>query len=235
MKYKKLKKDFDELKDLQFLAEKSYQLLEKQILSYRQKHSNSGIIITILALFIPLFLNGLENSYTIIKILSVIPIVILICAFVQLIKVLKSTPLDQGFNVNEFDRLVNMDFEEILLYEIGANKSSFNDNQILYVKSSINYNSAVKLTLISIVLSTLLLLTNEFFKPNPIPTDVNLINKINMNNESKTNNTNSNNESNDENKTIKQRVVPIVPPKERTNLNEHLRPLTLKNDTDIKK
>ena len=64
-----------DLKELEFLAEKSKELLLKQTTSYRQKHSNSGTIITVLALFIPLFLSGLNNSIFIIKVLSLIPII----------------------------------------------------------------------------------------------------------------------------------------------------------------
>lgn len=200
----------DELKDLEFLAEKSNQLLDKQITSYRQKHSNSGTIITVLALFIPFFLSGLDNSYLIVKILALVPIVLLVYAIVLLIQVLRSKPLDQGFHVNKFDELVNESYEDILLYEIGANKISFLDNQNITEVSNNKYNRAIKLTVISIILSTSLLLINEFFKPQQNPIDVKIINPVNMSNDN-----NSNSGNND-----KKRVIPVVPTKDRTNLNE---------------
>ena len=222
----------DELKDLEFLAEKSHQLLDKQITSYRQKHSNSGTIITVLALFIPFFLSGLDNSYIAVKLLALVPIGLLVWAIVLLIQVLRSRPLDQGFHVDKLDELVNKSFEEILLYEIGANKSSFLDNQNISETSNNKYNLAIKLTVVSIVLSTSLLLTNEFFKPNPTPIDVKIINSINMNNDDNNNNSGNNNNSD------KQRVIPVVPPNDRTNLNEGVnnpKPTTQQPDNGEKK
>ncbi len=215
-----------ELKELEFLAEKSKELLDKQITSYRQKHSNSGTIITVLALFIPFFLSGLDNSYLIIKILALFPIGFLVWAIVLLIQVLRSKSLDQGFHIDKFDELVNKPYEEILLYEIGANRDSFADNKAISDKSNNRYNLAIKLTVIAIILSTLLLLANEFFKPNQEPIEVKILNQNNM---SKDNNTNNSD---------KPRVIPVVPPKDRTNLNEGVKnptPTTQQPDKGEKK
>lgn len=192
----------EELQDLKFLAEKSHQLLDKQITAYRQKHANSGTIITVLALFIPFFLSGLDNSYLSVKFLALIPIGLLVAAIVLLIQVLRSRPLDQGFHVDKFDELINKSYEDILLYEIGANRSSYNDNQSISKASNDKYNLAIQLTVTSIILSSSLLLTNEFFKPEQNPIEVKLLNPIIMS------------------KTEKPREIPNVPPKDRTNLNE---------------
>ena len=62
----------EDLKDLEFLAEKSKEFIDKQISAYRQKHSNAGSVIAIIALFIPFFLNGLDESFLIIKLISVV-------------------------------------------------------------------------------------------------------------------------------------------------------------------
>jgi hypothetical protein len=221
----------NDLKDLEFLAEKSKELLDKQITSYRQKHSNSGTIITVLALFIPFFLSGLDNSYLTIKFLAIIPIGFLVGAIVLLIQVLRSRPLDQGFHVDKFDELVNKSYEEILLYEIGANKSSFTDNQAISEKSNDRYNKAIKFTVISIILSTTLLLSNEFFKPKQEPLDVKILNPINMSND-------SSNKDKSGNNTEKPRIIPVVPPKDRTNLNEGVnnpKPTTQQPDKGDKK
>ena len=151
-KKKKKKKEIIEYKDLEFLVQKSQELLNKQISSYRQKHSNSGIIITVLALFIPFFLSGLGKSNEIIKYLSIIPIFLLIWTIMSFIKVLKTKSLDQGFHPDKFDTFVNSKYEEILLYEIGANRDSFVDNQLITEKSNQKYDLGIKLTLISIII-----------------------------------------------------------------------------------
>jgi hypothetical protein len=206
----------EDLKELEYLAIKSKELLEKQVNSYRQRHNNSGTIITVLALFVPFFLNGLDNSYLIIKLLSLIPIGFLILAIVFLIQVLSSKPLYQGLNFPLIDLLVNYSYEDILLNEIGANKDSFNDNQIITADSNSKYNKAIKFTQIAIISSSLLLLSNQFFKPENDVIMVKITNPINMSNDNKE-------KSGDDKKaetTPKVRVIPSVGPKFRVVLNE---------------
>ena len=202
MKKNKKKKIIDN-KDLEFLVQKSQELLNKQISAYRQKHSNSGIIITVLALFIPFFLNGLENSHLIMKYLSIVPIALLIWTIISFIKVLKTKSLDQGFHPDKFDTLVNTKYEDILLYEIGANRDSFVDNKRIVEHSNDKYNLGIKLTLIAIIISTCLLLVNNFIKEDK-PQEVIILNSKKMSKEEKP------------------RVIPTVKPTDRVNLNEEL-------------
>ena len=54
----------EDLKHLEFLAENSKEIIEKQVDSYRQQHSYAGTIIGATALFIPFFLSSLENTTT---------------------------------------------------------------------------------------------------------------------------------------------------------------------------
>ena len=198
-----------ELKDLEFLAEKSKDLLDRQITSYRQKHTNSGTVITVLALFIPLFLNGLDNSHIVVKLLGLVPIFLLIWAIISFIRVLRTKPLDQGFHIKKFNELVNSKYEDILLYEIGANTSSFKDNEKITEESNDKYNFAVKLTLLSIIFSTIILFTNNFTKPYNKLTEVENLNSNIMSKKK-------------EKPREKPREIPTVPPSDRTNLNEEL-------------
>lgn len=203
----------NDLKDLEFLATKSKELIERQVASYRQHHSNSGIIMTVLALFIPFFLNGLGDSYLIIRILAIIPTGILIWAIILLIQVLRSRPLYQGANFRLIDELVNDSYENILLSEIGANKDSFHDNEQITEKYNSQYNFAIKLTLVAIVLSTLLLFSNQIFRP----TNKTISKQIIM----------PDNKKKDEKKTTtpkvepqKTRVIPVITQERRVTLNE---------------
>jgi hypothetical protein len=201
---KKKKVKIIEYKDLEFLVQKSQELLNKQISSYRQKHSNSGIIITVLALFIPFFLSGLADSHIITKYLSIVPIALLIWTIISFIKVLRTKSLDQGFHPDKFDSFVNTKYEDILLYEIGANRDSFVDNQKITEESNDKYNLGIKLTLIAIIISTCLLLVNNFIKPEKKPQEVIILNIKEMSKEEKP------------------RVIPTVRPTDRVNLNEEL-------------
>ena len=89
-----------DLKDLEFLAAKSKEMVEKQVASYRQKHSNSGIIIGVITLFVPFFINGLENAYPLIQYLSLIPIGLLVLAIIIMLSVLRTKLLSQSIQLN---------------------------------------------------------------------------------------------------------------------------------------
>ena len=204
--------------DLEFLASKSNDFIDKQISSYRHKHSNAGSIITIITLFVPFFLNGLDNSYLFLKICSIIPVIVLLWAIILFINILKTKSLDQGFNVSKFDELINKSYEEILIYEIGANKSSFIDNQKILDKTNISYFFAIKLTVFAIMFSSLLLLTNNFLKTEVEKiTKVEIIKTKNMIPENDNPNVGRNNETPS---TTPDRSIPYVPPTDRTNLND---------------
>lgn len=215
----------DEFKSLEFLASKSHQLLEKQVTSIRQKHSNAATIITVLVLFIPFIFSRIGDSFFLIKCLALIPIALLIWSIILLIQVLRSKPLDHGFHVNKFDELVNNSYEDILLYEIGANTGSFTDNIIISDSSNNKYNRAIKLTVIATIVSTLLLVISEFFSPEKIPSEVKIVNPIYMSEEKK-------NEGTKE----KKYVIPVVPPVDRAKLSEGVDiPKTSTKDTNKNK
>ena len=227
-----------DLKDLEFLASKSKELIDKQVNSYRHKHSNAGSVIAIIALFIPFFLNGLSDSYVWLKILSIIPVGLFIYAVKLLLDVLKSKSLDQGFHPDAFDELVNyLNLEKVLLYEIGANRSSFKDNEIIANDANKKFNFGIKLTFFGVVSSITILLINGFFKPDKIdkPQKIEIVNNKNMSKENQSSNTqgsSTNSTTNSENSTT--REIPVVPPSGRVNLNETIVDIKTKVDTGKK-
>ena len=102
----------DEIRHIEFLAIKSKDFIEKRISSYRQKQTNSGTIMAVISLFIPFFLEGLDDSFTWVKLVSIAPISLFVYALFAFIEVLKSRVLDQGFHFKKFQELVNsMDYK----------------------------------------------------------------------------------------------------------------------------
>ena len=156
----------EDIRHIEFLANKSKDFIDKQISAYRQKQSNSGSIMAIISLFIPFFLGGLDDSFLWVKLISILPIGLFVFAIFSFIEVLKSRPLDQGFHTNKFQELVNQkDLKKVLLYEIGANQSSFNDNTPKVDNANESFSKGIKVTTVAVLLSIGLLLTNKFFKP----------------------------------------------------------------------
>ena len=168
--------------NLDFLATKSKELVEKQIASYRQQHTTASSIIAIVALFIPLFINGLDDAYDWIKYVSIISVLLFVISICLLLfHVFRAHALNQALNFDEFQDLVNAnDIEKTMLLEIGANKSSFQLNKKILIKRNKYYNSAVIMTICGIIISVTLLMINRFFKPNKkkAPTQIEVINKI---------------------------------------------------------
>jgi hypothetical protein len=69
--------------------------------------------------------------------------------------------------------LVNTgNFKQVLLYEIGANKSSFDDNTSKVDNANDSFNKGIKITTFAVLFSIGLLLINKFFKPSEPDTPI---------------------------------------------------------------
>lgn len=150
-------------KTLEFLAEKSSRLLNEQINGYRQQPAKSATIITLLVLFIPLYLNGFEESSCSMKIIALIPTILLIITIILLVLVLKRRSLSIGNNGETIIASAGKSYTDVLKEEIGANTTSYKLNLEHITKSDKLYSRAINLTLISIILATIVLLINQFF------------------------------------------------------------------------
>jgi hypothetical protein len=166
----------EDLRDLEFFATNSKEIVEKQVDSYRQQHSYAGTIIGVTALFIPFFLSSLVGTFIVIQFISIVPIALFIWAILLMLSIFMTKPLDQSYNVEKYQVLINKSYKEILLSEIEANTNSYNKNKIITEKGNKNYVTAVRLTTIALLFSILLLFTNQFFKIEKIPTKVQVVN-----------------------------------------------------------
>ena len=165
----------EDLRYLEFFAINSKEIVEKQVDSYRQQHSYSGTIIGVTALFIPFFLNSLVGTFHAIQFISVVPISLFIWAILLMLNIFMTKPLDQSYNVEKYQALINKSYKEILLSEIEANTNSYNKNKIITEKGNKNYITAVRLTTMALLISIVLLFTNQFFKIEKIPEKVQVV------------------------------------------------------------
>jgi len=166
----------EDLRDLEFFATNSKEIVEKQVDSYRQQHSYAGTIIGVTALFIPFFLSSLVGTFIVIQFISIVPIALFIWAILLMLSIFRTKPLDQSYNVEKYQVLMNKSYKEILLSETEANTNSYNKNKLITEKGNKNYVTAVRLTTIALLFSIVLLFTNQFFKIEKIPTKVQVIN-----------------------------------------------------------
>jgi len=165
----------EDLRYLEFFAINSKEIVEKQVDPYRQQHSYAGTIIGVTALFIPFFLNSLVGTFHVIQFISVVPIALFIWAILLMLNIFKTKPLDQSYNVEKYQALINKSYKEILLSEIEANTKSYNKNKIITEKGNKNYITAVRFTIMALLISIVLLFTNQFFKIEKIPEKVQVV------------------------------------------------------------
>jgi hypothetical protein len=160
-----MKKEIEN-KNLELIYNESKDLLNKQLESYRNHHAKAGTIIGIITLFFPLFLFIIENTSKMIKYLSLIPLILFVWSTYLMIQILRSRLLDQGISPKEYDKLINSDYIQSLLFSIGINRDSFEENQKITEKQNSRFNNGLILLLIGIGISIALLFLNFYlYKP----------------------------------------------------------------------
>ncbi len=166
----------EDLKNLEFLAVNSKEIIEKQVDSYRQQHSYAGTIIGATALFIPFFLGSFDGTSQVIQFISIAPTAFFIYAILLMLSIFRTKPLDQAFNVTKYKELLSKTYKEILLYEIEANSHSYSLNRIITEKGNKRYSRGVSLTIIALLFSIVLILVNKFIRIEKVPTKVQVVN-----------------------------------------------------------
>ncbi|GEP51075.1 hypothetical protein FNO01nite_17470 [Flavobacterium noncentrifugens] len=168
----------DDLRNLEFLALNSKEIIEKQVDSYRQQHSYAGTIIGFTVLFIPFFLNSLDGSNEVLQLITIVPIASFISSILLMLSIFRGKPLDQALSVAKFQLLMKKSYREILLFEIKANNASYTKNSAATRKGNKRYLQGVGLTTIAIMISIILLLANSFIAIEKAPTKVQVISTI---------------------------------------------------------
>lgn len=166
----------NDLQALEFLANNSKEIIEKQVDSYRQQHTYAGTIIGFTVLYIPFFLNSLEKSTDILQIISIIPIAIFIISILLMLRIFRAKALDQALSVVKYKDLLTKSYKEILLYEIEINKTTYLKNNLITKLGNKKYMQGAGLTTIAIIFSILLLLVSTFLSIEKAPTKVQVVN-----------------------------------------------------------
>jgi len=166
----------EDLRHLEFFAVNSKEIVEKQVDSYRQQHSYAGTIIGVTALFIPFFLNSFVGTLHVIQFISIVPIVLFIWAILSMLSIFRTNPLDQAYNVKKFGEILTKSYKEVLINEIEANISSYNNNKHITDKGNKSYTTGIRLTTTALLISIVLLFANQFIQIENRPTKVQVMN-----------------------------------------------------------
>lgn len=205
-------------KNLEFLVIKSKELIVEQLKSYENSTNKSGILISISTLFIPLAITFISdnNDYLLVKILSVIPIGLTIIALIFLLKVLKPKELSHGFNIDQFESQIDKSYDELMLFEIGANKSSYKDNFTVITEHTSYFKKGVNFIFAGSI-SIFLLITLKLFSENSEDKkyDKIYINELNIKKMAETT-SNTENQGNQSQQSTQQAQTTLIPDVPRT-------------------
>src|SRR5690606_23245596 len=94
------------------------------------------------------FFNKFDNSLWT-SVVFFIPISLNLIGLYFLVKVLIPKKLNFGIGIQEFDRLLNDNYEQVKLFEIGANRTSFNENKLKLDKQNKYLRKGLRLIYIS--------------------------------------------------------------------------------------
>ena len=143
----------EEKDSIEIISEKSKELLDYQVSAFDSNYGKAGTFISISSLFTPLafsFFEKFDNNLLSI-IIFFIPIILNLIGLFFLLKVLIPKKLNFGIGIQEFDRLINDDYEKVKLFEIGANKTSFNENKIKLDEQNKSLRKGLRLIYISAI------------------------------------------------------------------------------------
>lgn len=168
----------EDLRNLEFLALNSKEIIEKQVGSYRQQHSYASTIIGFTVLFIPFFLNSLDGSIQVLQFISILPITLFIGSILLMLSIFRGRPLDQALSITKYEVLLTKSYKEILLFELDANKSSYLKNNVATLKANKRYMQGISIISIAIIISIVMLLVNTFLAIEKKPTKVQVVNSV---------------------------------------------------------
>ncbi|WP_299255899.1 hypothetical protein [uncultured Aquimarina sp.] len=214
----------DNIKNIEFLVTKSRELLQEQLKSYETATNKAGILISISGLFLPIAIAFISSSDTVIilKIITLIPVIIMIIGLIYLLKVLMPKGLDHGFDFNQFNNKINENYKQLLLYEIGANKSSFQDNSSIVLKQNKDFKIGLKFIFSATIFVFLIVTASLFMNDQKLDTEqtenikIEQINNIEMADKKSENDSTSSNE----NQNNSESTIPEVPREQRANIEK---------------
>jgi hypothetical protein len=154
----------EENKLLELLSKESKEILKEQIKSYRNAKAKSSIlaITNFIFLLLSFFLIELSTD-ALVLFFTFIPFFLFIISFILILIFIIPTKIYYEFNEQQFDKIINMDYYDFLLYIIGSNKASISSNNYIINKKNKIFKISIKFTIIGIILFFITFLFNFIF------------------------------------------------------------------------
>ncbi len=150
----------NEIDNIDLVVSKSKELLDYQLTCYDTYYNKAGIFISISSLFIPVAFSLIQNFTANIwwTIIFFIPIAVNLIGLYFLIQVVKPKKIYFGIGHHKFEELLKKEIREVKLIEIGANRSSYIDNEPIVQKQSMFLRRGLTFIIVSAFLLSLIIL-----------------------------------------------------------------------------
>jgi len=145
-------------------TEMSKELVHVQLENYTKLNNKAGVVLNMLAIFIPIYLFVIEHSNQAIKYWSICTVFLFVLGIISMLLVLNSSELHIGVNEDMYDEFINKEnLDDILLIELGANITSIKANDDILKKQSFWYRNGIILVIVSVIVATILLTFSIFY------------------------------------------------------------------------
>ncbi len=145
--------------NLKHLVSKSNEYMKEFSSAFTSNHSKATTIISVIAIFIPLYFNVVdgEKGTSILMLISFIPVSLIIISLYYALTVIIPKKLPYGFKIDSFEKLVKESLEKNLGYELGVNVKSLRIAEKVIEKQGRKLKLSIVFLTISLLLSVLLI------------------------------------------------------------------------------
>lgn len=154
---------------LNHLLSKTNDRIEKQFREYQQQQSNSAAILALSAIFLPLFLDEIQERNKIVVYVGLLPIIFFLYSMYALVVNIfidKKLFFGRDTEASSLDDFLSLSekSESYLKQEIKANINSIEKNEGILVGRMNKYKFSLKLAIMAIAFSVGLLFFDSFLK-----------------------------------------------------------------------
>jgi len=155
-----MSEQFEEIKKLELLSEKSRYILEKQIQEIRYMGSKAVTIVGVGSIFFPLIIYIFDKLKIVNNSLLIISLTSFTFGIFCLTFVLISSKTFIGYKEDDIDKLIKETTKEIHIYEIRGNKGAIKENRKKIERLKLLYNGSTWMINISIIIISISLISS---------------------------------------------------------------------------
>jgi hypothetical protein len=127
------------------ISQRAQAIVKGQIESYRATQAKAGVVLGVIAIFIPLFSMVPEPENEILKILKLIALIEAGAGCIWMLTILVHRKIKDGYGEHVFNKIANYSEQQYLEFEIGMAMTNIETNDKSLNRMNKNYNIGLAL------------------------------------------------------------------------------------------